>query len=158
MNIEKTIFKFLETQKISVTISSLFFRHLHSEIKIDNILKEKFKGAKFYCYYASDWRGTLSHKKYLIEPNNQDQQPSVCSKPFTDLIIGWDGKVKSCSIDYNSEYSFGNLNNQSLTDIWYGQRRMKFLESVKMLEYDRLSVCKNCNSPYHETKKIRKTG
>lgn len=146
--IEKTIKEFLKYEQIKVVIECLFFRHISDSIEIDEELRTRFSGADFYSYYASDWRGTMSHKEYLVEPVDKEREPRVCPCPFDNIAIGWDGKVKCCTYDYNSEYVLGDISNQSLTEICNGNRRREFLEKILQKRYVDIDICKNCKSPY----------
>lgn len=47
------------------------------------------------------------------------QKPrSACSKPFTDLVVYWDGKVGLCNHDWNGGVLLGDLNEQRIRDVW----------------------------------------
>jgi radical SAM protein with 4Fe4S-binding SPASM domain len=154
--VSKTIKQFLKYKDIQVVISPLFFRHLHDKIEITKDLRKEYNGAEFYCYYASDWRGTMSDIEYLVDPLDENSESGICKNPFQDLIIGWDGKVKCCSLDYNSEIVFGDVYKQSIKEIWNGQIRKIFLKKVYNKEYKNISVCKDCKSPYFSKLKERK--
>ncbi len=46
----------------------------------------------------------------------------ACFKPWNELNIYWDGKVVPCCLDYDGKYVLGNLNEESLEEIWNGEK------------------------------------
>jgi len=54
-----------------------------------------------------------SWKKVILKP---------CKAPWSSVVILWDGTVSLCCRDYNAEFPLGNLNSQSLKEIWNGAR------------------------------------
>lgn len=54
-----------------------------------------------------------------------------CLYPFTDLVIFPDGKVGVCCNDCYEVTNFGNVNEQSLKDIWKGKEFFKIRECMK---------------------------
>jgi radical SAM protein with 4Fe4S-binding SPASM domain len=41
-----------------------------------------------------------------------------CSKPFEDMVVYWDGKVGLCNHDWNNQTVLGDLNMQSIEEVW----------------------------------------
>lgn len=53
------------------------------------------------------------------QPNSLD--PNLpCHKPFTDMVVYWDGKVALCNHDWNNTEPLGDLNTQSIEEVWHG--------------------------------------
>jgi MoaA/NifB/PqqE/SkfB family radical SAM enzyme len=42
----------------------------------------------------------------------------VCHKPFEDMVVYWDGKVGLCNHDWNNLTPMGDLNKQSIMEVW----------------------------------------
>lgn len=50
------------------------------------------------------------------------QQPKgACSKPFTDMVVYWNGKAGLCNHDWNGSVALGDLNTQSIKEVWGGK-------------------------------------
>lgn len=80
-----------------------------------------------------------NRKKMLSYPN------AKCVLPFKQMIIRPDGKISLCCNDPYGKCTLGDLNSESLTDIWYGKA---FDEVRKLLLKGRgkLEHCHNCDT------------
>lgn len=68
-----------------------------------------------------------------------------CILPFKQMIIRPDGKVSLCCNDAIGKFSLGDVNKESLTDIWYGPR----FEMVRKSLYkgrENWGDCKYCDT------------
>ncbi len=68
---------------------------------------------------------------------------SVCPFLTKEAWVAWDGRFNPCCAPDNERKKlgyFGNLKEQSLKEIWFGE---KYLELVK--NYKNNELCKNCN-------------
>ena len=66
-------------------------------------------------------------------PNRTRQEviPEIgCVLPFSQLIIRPDGKVSLCCNDPYGKYTLGDVNTESLVDIWYGERFNKVRKAM----------------------------
>jgi radical SAM protein with 4Fe4S-binding SPASM domain len=72
----------------------------------------------------------------------------VCPLPFYSLGINWDGAVSSCQEDWARLAVIGDVNAQSLKDIWNGNRIRQF---QKLHLEGRRSENKACNGCYYLT-------
>lgn len=69
----------------------------------------------------------------------------ICSPAFYFLQIGADGLVYPCPIPgLTSDFAIGDMNKNTLKEIWNGDPRKKFL--YKMLNFERKTItqCKGC--------------
>jgi radical SAM protein with 4Fe4S-binding SPASM domain len=68
-----------------------------------------------------------------------------CFKPFTDLVIYWDGRVALCNHDWDRTRSLGDVNKTSIEKIWksrkYKDIRIAHVENHHDLE----DLCKKCD-------------
>mgnify|MGYP000583689921 CR=1 FL=1 len=68
-----------------------------------------------------------------------------CAKPLTDTVIYWDGKVALCNHDWAREYPLGDVNSQSIREIWQGEK----YHAVRLMHFkgkwDDEPTCKNCD-------------
>ena len=53
-----------------------------------------------------------------------------CLRLWLNPVITWDGKVIPCCFDKNADHIFGDLNTQSFSEIWHGEKAMQFRQSV----------------------------
>lgn len=89
--------------------------------------------------------GRLCNRGGSVEiPNNRlDLQNKYCRVPSISFIVGVDGKVPLCCQDYFYDVLQGDLNKQTIMEIWNNPvnkaRRDKISKGI--LEYD---ICKKC--------------
>jgi radical SAM protein with 4Fe4S-binding SPASM domain len=93
-------------------------------------------------------------KKYLPEKspitryvlNNEKlalKNPKETCDWHQKSLILWDGRVAACCYDYNGEYTFGNINENSFLDIWNSKKYRYYRE--KLIKYKKLELCEYCS-------------
>ncbi len=71
-----------------------------------------------------------------------------CPMIYQRLVIGADGLVMMCSNDEENIHTIGDINKQSVYDIWHGEELNKVRELHKKTNgYKELEVCRNCYLP-----------
>ena len=70
--------------------------------------------------------------------------PDYCWKMWHSQVITWNGFVVPCCFDKDAQHPMGNLNEQSLQEIWesknYEEFRQELLKSRKNID-----ICSNCS-------------
>tara|TARA_B100000700_G_C14943872_1_gene808145 strand:- start:39 stop:1121 length:1083 start_codon:yes stop_codon:yes gene_type:complete len=105
----------------------------------------KNKADKVLRTSMHNWGGQIDDKK--IQQNDVSFS-SVCYFPFSQCFIQIDGTVRICCLDVNGENIFGDINNNSIKQIWNGQnfdllRKHLLEDNVEMLP----KICKKCSYP-----------
>ena len=109
--------------------------------------------------FVDYWRPLVDRVRVYIE-HSQDGHPGSitdplpsfprrlpCWKPFTDLVIYWDGQVALCNHDWTrgQDNSIGNVARQTIAEVW----RSPVYERVRMDhqvgEVSALSPCDHCD-------------
>lgn len=74
---------------------------------------------------------------------------NVCAYPFYSLSINADGTVSPCCVDWDRSLVLGDLNQQSLMDIWHGEKLRQL--RLQMLEGRRKEnpTCSKCGQISH---------
>lgn len=70
---------------------------------------------------------------------------SVCFYPWTALSVLWDGRAVTCCVDYNGVQGLGDLNCQSIEEIWNGSVLSAIRRNFGKLDYSGFSTCLNCD-------------
>lgn len=65
-----------------------------------------------------------------------------CPQPWQRLIVAWDGMVFGCCSNWNNEYPLGNIQEQSLKEIWHGERMRELRKLAAKPETG--FPCKDC--------------
>ena len=99
----------------------------------------KEKGAWTTKRRLISWGGKI--KEYGQELKNKR---IACGNAIGILPITWDGKAVNCVMDVDAEYICGDINNESISDVW--KRRNKNLVKKHMEHrWDELpDICKDC--------------
>lgn len=93
-----------------------------------------------------NWGGQIEEEK--IFQNKNKPFSSICYFPFSQMFIQIDGKVRICCLDINGQSIFGNLQKQSISEIWSNQDFFNLRKNLKEKNQDRLpKICKNCSYP-----------
>lgn len=81
-------------------------------------------------------------------PNNNTKKHTLnfpCILPYTQLIIRPDGKISLCCNDALGKFTLGNLNEQTLIEIWNSDKYSEIRHKIKMGR-EHLSLCQFCDS------------
>ncbi len=70
---------------------------------------------------------------------------SVCYFPWTSMSVLWDGRVVTCCMDSNGVQVLGDLNSQSVQEVWNGPVLSGVRDSFGQLDYGKYPVCLSCD-------------
>lgn len=73
---------------------------------------------------------------------------ATCLKPFTDIVIYWNGSAVRCNHDW-SKNALGNVNDSTIYEIWNSAGFDKIRREQLSLKFSE-GVCKDCDSWYAE--------
>ncbi|MCI9421472.1 MAG: radical SAM protein [Dorea sp.] len=71
----------------------------------------------------------------------------ICPQLYQRLVIGSDGKALLCSNDEEGNYILGDANNESIYDIWHGERMNRARKLHAMGSFKEMEVCRKCYLP-----------
>ena len=92
-----------------------------------------------WAMYGNDRGGTLENLR-------SGQRVAPCVNPFREIFIAHDGTIKPCcNIYFNSPDVYGNANEQSLTDIYFGRELCKFRRELFIFSR-KSGGCATCNT------------
>ncbi|MBW1644858.1 MAG: radical SAM protein [Deltaproteobacteria bacterium] len=109
--------------------------------------------------FVAFWRPLVDRVRIYIE-HSQDGYPGSiadplpafaqrrpCWKPFTDMIIYWDGQVALCNHDWTraKTQSLGDLNRQSIAEIWNSPAYENVRGTHLSGEVGNLPPCDHCD-------------
>lgn len=138
------IFQFLVVRPNEHQIPDIY--RLAEEIGIDEV---KLKTAQIYDYeqgnpliptldrysrYRQQADGTYRIKNRLL---------NHCWKLWHACVITWDGIVVPCCFDKDAQHRLGNLQEQSLRQIWQDEAYQAFREKL-IQGRDQIDICTNC--------------
>lgn len=68
---------------------------------------------------------------------------SSCRRLWTGCVITTDGQVLPCCYDKSAAHAYGRIGQQSLRDIYWSERAMRFRKAVLKHRID-IPICQNC--------------
>ena len=70
-----------------------------------------------------------------------------CPRPWQSTLINWDGSLVPCCFDKNGHYVMGNINENSMQNIWHSSSfsdfRLQLLQNRSQVD-----ICRNCNQGF----------
>ena len=69
---------------------------------------------------------------------------SPCNYLWERMYIWYDGKVNPCDADYKSKLSYGNVNNNSIKEVWNSNEYNNFKETHLKGLRNSLIPCDRC--------------
>ncbi|MEK7817855.1 MAG: radical SAM/SPASM domain-containing protein [Actinomycetota bacterium] len=68
-----------------------------------------------------------------------------CTFLFNSFSINWDGKVSFCNVDFDHLGVIGDLNEQTIEEIWSGPEFARYRELHRKGRWDEIDLCRDCN-------------
>jgi MoaA/NifB/PqqE/SkfB family radical SAM enzyme len=76
-----------------------------------------------------------------------EQNTAVCACFWKSPVIGWDGRVTTCTRDNRFENVLGNVKDTPFSALWWGTAMAGRRARVARADYAGLSVCQRCFIP-----------
>jgi radical SAM protein with 4Fe4S-binding SPASM domain len=73
---------------------------------------------------------TWENKDSLSQAFKPAPPPPFCRIPLDTMIISWDGKVTGCCFDSNLKLNLGDVNKESIKEIWNGSKFQNLRKAV----------------------------
>ncbi len=109
--------------------------------------------------FVAFWRPLVDRVRIYIE-HSQDGHPGSiaeplpsfsrrlpCWKPYTDMIVYWDGQVALCNHDWTRDaaHGLGNVARQSIAEVWKSPAYDEVRKAHRVGEVASLSPCAHCD-------------
>jgi hypothetical protein len=96
------------------------------------------------------WKIFNPHKNaaYMF-PATRSLVGSKCGQARMTLLINATGVCTACCCDYDNLQPIGDINTESLLEIWNGEKRKSLLEKINMGDWGRLPACSGCMNVYY---------
>lgn len=95
-------------------------------------------------YLERDYIKNLYKDKQVNQNSPLNTQKDICPFPFYSLVINCNGDVGVCCVDWNIKTKVGNIKEESLSEIWFGEKLKNFRKMhIEKCRYKNDS-CKNC--------------
>lgn len=71
-----------------------------------------------------------------------------CKYLWSTIVFGVTGDIFLCCLDYEGQYNFGNIKDNSILDIFYSERLNKIREQHLKSDLKNIAMCSQCYTPY----------
>jgi radical SAM protein with 4Fe4S-binding SPASM domain len=90
-------------------------------------------------------------EKYQFALNRPKREPcDLFYRTLVEMMIAPNGQVYICCADFGMRSSLGNVNEQSLAQIWSGEKRKTVLKNLALMQYEgAFPVCRTCLPSYN---------
>lgn len=117
------------------------FEHVCDKIFIDHVIP-----------LWSGWDGV--NNRFDIQKTGVHGQKlksiQVCPYPFYSLCVAPDGIVTLCCADWRRELIVGDLREQTMMEIWNGEKLRTFWIDILSGRKDQYSMCRRCQLPMYD--------
>ena len=138
------VFQFLVVRPNEHQIPEIY--KLAEEIGIDEV---RLKTAQIYDYAQGNplIPNQDRYSRYRKQADGsyriKNQLLNHCWKLWHACVITWDGVVVPCCFDKDAQYRMGNLQEQSLREVWQQQPYREFRQQL-LKGRDKIDICTNC--------------
>ncbi len=147
--VKKNILDFLEARRelnkdIKVGMTAVLMDENYKELKeYYDFWKPRVDSINLVNMQNRSDSFTKSSKKSLYYKKDLIREP--CRLLWSSMVIDWNGDVVLCCNDYLHEVVLGNLNKESIKEVWFG-KKIKALRGIhKKREFSKIPFCDKCN-------------
>ncbi len=108
--------------------------------QVKDFVKEWKKHGQVWISNTHDWSGNAEIKT----EKHFTRRITPCRLLWTELVVSWDGRVPLCCIDYDDRMIIGDLNNESIRQVWTGEKLKKYRKIHINGDFNMIPLCKNC--------------
>lgn len=134
-------------------------------IKIQSIWPALKDCIEEYCEIFSPYVDNMASNPLIDYLHSDDdsiieyEEDFDCPVLYQRLVIGSDGKVLLCSNDEFGKYILGDVDKETIYDIWHGERIQKVRDLHKRhIGYKKIEPCKECYLPRKTIPTVEKFG
>ena len=131
----KTVSENLDTDDGELRFKAIF-ENLSDRMFIENTIPS---WPEFSLDYLTD-----EQKTQLDKRDENITRKQSCGYLFYSLSINADGEVSPCCVDWNRKLSLGNLNTQTIADIWNGNKLYDLRRRHLTKQRNSIESCSSC--------------
>lgn len=103
----------------------------------------------FHPHVSYIWKrfNPLKNAAYMY-PHTRKPVGTQCRQPYQTLIVNVNGVCTACCLDHDLIQPIGDVNAETLLDIWNGEKRRLLIERLCAGDWGRLPGCAGCMNVY----------
>lgn len=141
--------KVLENVRMFASIKA---KHYPNSRTITRVSGVKFSDQQDFDTIEKFWKDYVDQVAFVdYNPwvSVYDAEATGVDAPCSDLwrrtFVWWDGRINPCDVDYLSSLAVGDINKDSLSDIWTGEGYARLREQHLEGAREGLMPCRNCS-------------
>jgi radical SAM protein with 4Fe4S-binding SPASM domain len=144
-NIRMLVAKKRELDAVFTRVIWLFhvFRHNEEEVEIARKLAGEL-GIELQLNQARTDMGKEIFETAGDALARDGQREVICTLPWTDTAINWDGKVLACCSVYSEEHTYGSIHDSPFREIWNNELYVDARREILGHPNTRDTICKTC--------------
>lgn len=111
--------------------------------EVDGFIKKHYKRAEVVSINMLEF-ANLPNNRYGMQQRDRKKLRSCLRIDRNDCFIFSNGTVTLCDAAYNGEILLGNINKNTLHEIWIGKKRRDLLDLNKQGRMSEIEFCRNC--------------
>lgn len=118
------------------------------QTKCNNINKELKLEAYPWEYYIIKGGENFGNRAGYVQHKEETLTlpiSAACSKIEKKIDIRYDGTVVICCLDYYGVHTIGDIRNENIIDIWYGEIRQKQIRDLRKGLRSCYELCSKCS-------------
>jgi hypothetical protein len=120
--------------------------------------RKQWKGLadKVYVNVFSTWMGSIADRNVgrKLEESRTGSFAYPCRHLWDELVIASDGTAGLCCLDYNLTVPVGNAAEQTVEDIWRGEKMRGYRARLLRMDYAGIPCCANCNNFLYQDRSL----
>ncbi len=80
-----------------------------------------------------------------LDRSNFKPKKNYCPRLYSHLTVLVDGRCALCCFDFDCKVIIGDLNKQSVEEVWDGEILADIRQKIKEKRYDELTLCAHCS-------------
>lgn len=96
-----------------------------------------------YINHYNTWTGIFPDRNTKKVTLNKFTAP--CKNPWKEMIVNYNGSVAFCCMDFDSTVVIGNIMEQTIEEIWRGEKMEKLRQLHLEGRYNEIPICSRCN-------------
>lgn len=96
-----------------------------------------------YVNHYNTWTGVFPDRNTRKVKLNKFNVP--CKNPWREMIVNYNGSIAFCCMDFNSTVVIGNIMEQTIEEIWRGEKMEKLRRMHLQGRYNEIPICSRCN-------------
>jgi radical SAM protein with 4Fe4S-binding SPASM domain len=123
-------------------------RELGVELKLNqartDMGKEVFETAEEALVRDGHWLPTNDAYCAYDRDQKHAQREPMCTLPWKDTAINWDGTVLACCSIYSEKYAYGSIHDASFSEVWNNPMYVDARREIIGRKETRETICKTC--------------